>query len=176
MSTQPASYSLTSELEASGDVKVSDLQALGLGSLLSNLLGLLLPTKVSVEVKVRLDVATSDAGGTDTANLSIPPNDVTPVETGSEVYLDPSNIVPTVLDVKIGGKTAPLANALPLTDLVVQELTGTSNAFTQKTLVPLIDNFNNVLIGPVARMVGLRFGGADVYAVGAVCGQPALWG
>ncbi len=55
---------------------------------------------------MRLDVGTSHAAGTSMANLSLPPNDVTPVETGSTVYLDPNAVVPTVTEVKIGGKLA----------------------------------------------------------------------
>lgn len=174
--TQPASYSLRSELDITGDVKVDVLQSLGLGGLLTGLLGILLPTKVTLDAHVRLDIATAQAGGTSIATLSLPPNDVTPVETGSTVYLDPSNVVPTVTDVKINGKSTALSSVLSLTNLIVNELTMSSNQFVQKTLVPLVGNINNTLIGPVARMVGLRFGGADVYAAGAVCGQPSLWG
>ena len=77
---------------------------------------------------------------------------------------------------KIGGATVPLAQALPLVNAIVSELTTVGNHFFGKTMIPLINNINNALVGPVARMVGLRFGGADVYAVGAVCGQPALAG
>ncbi|RHW27834.1 hypothetical protein D0Z08_05920 [Nocardioides immobilis] len=176
--TQPASYSLSSELDVTGEIKVSVLQDLGLGSLLSGLLGgILLPnSKVSVDLHIRLAAATSAPAGTSIANLRIPPNDVTPVQTGTTVYLDPQSVVPTVTDVRIGGKTAPLGGALPLTNAIVNELTLNGNDFVEKTLVPLIDNINQTLIGPVSRMVGLRFGGADVYAVGAVCGQPSLWG
>lgn len=174
--TEPASYSLSADLEVNGDVQVSKLQSLGLLNLLLELLGVVLPTKVTVDVKVRLAVSTNDPGGTDVASLSIPPNDVTPVETGSEVYLDPRNIVPTISELKINGRTVPLSRVVPLTNAILTELTTAGNAFVGKTLVPLIDNVNNKLVGPVARMVGLRFGGADVYAVGAVCGQPSLWG
>ena len=174
--TQPASYGLRTELDISGDIKVSVLQDLGLGSVLTGLLGILLPTKVTFEAHVRLDIATGKAEGSSIATLSVPPNDVTPVETGSTVYLDASNVVPTVSDVKINSKSTALSSVLPLTNAIVNELTTSSNQFVQKTLVPLVANINNTFIGPVARMVGLRFGGADVYAVGAVCGQPALWG
>ncbi len=177
VSTDLASYKVSTDLDLSGDVKVSVLQDLGLGSLLNGLLGILLPnSKLTLSVHVRLDVGTTRPAGTTVANLSIPPNDVTPVETGSTVYLDPNAVVPTVTEVKIGGKLAALSGVLPLTNAIVAELTGSTKQFMQKTLVPLIDNFNTVLIGPVARMVGLRFGGADVYAVGAVCGRPALRG
>ncbi|MEZ0578871.1 hypothetical protein [Nocardioides sp. MH1] len=175
--TQVATYGLRTDLDISGDIKVDVLQGLGLGNLLTNLLGLLLlPNKVTFEAHVRLDIATGKAEGSTVANLAVPPNDVTPVETGSSVFLDASNVVPTVTEVKINGKTAVLSSVLPLTSLIVNELTTSSNQFVQKTLVPLVGNINNTLIGPVARMVGLRFGGADVYAVGAVCGEPNLWG
>lgn len=176
VTTQPASFALRTELEVTGEIKVSLLEDLGLGGLLDGLLGILLPNKLDVSVKVRLDVGSNEPGRTTLANLQVPPNDVTPVETGSTPYLDPRYILPTVLDVRIGGKSAAIGAATALTNAIVNELVSLEKGFAQKTLVPLIDNFNNNLIGPVARMVGLRFGGADVYAVGAVCGQPSLWG
>ncbi|WP_158283048.1 pilus assembly protein TadG-related protein [Nocardioides silvaticus] len=174
--TQPASLMLSTELEVGGEIRVSILEDLGLRGLLSGLLGILLPNKVDVSVKVRLDVGSNHPGGTSVADLRVPPNDVTPFETGSTPYLDPRYIVPTVTEVKIGGKSAALGAATALTNAIVNEIVGLEKGFAQKTLLPLIDNFNNNLIGPLARMVGLRFGGADVYAVGAVCGQPALRG
>lgn len=174
--TQPASFALRTELEVTGEIKVSILEDLGLGGLLKGLLGILLPNKTDVSVKVRLDVGSNHPGGSSLANLQVPPNDVTPVESGSTPYLDPRYIVPTITEVKIGGKSAALGAATALTNAIVNEIVSLEKGFAQKTLLPLIDNFNEKLIGPVARMVGLRFGGADVYAVGAVCGQPSLWG
>jgi hypothetical protein len=61
-----------------------------------------------------------------------------------------------------------------LTSPILSALTTGNNNFVDKTLVPLLDNLNNGYIGPVAKMIGLRFGGADVYAVGATCGWPSL--
>ncbi|WP_278259265.1 hypothetical protein [Nocardioides convexus] len=48
--------------------------------------------------------------------------------------------------------------------------------FLEKTLTPLVANINNDFIGPVARMVGLRLAGADVYGVGVTCARPRLVG
>jgi hypothetical protein len=174
--TQPASYSLRTDLEVSGDIKVSILQDLGLGGLLHGLLGILLPNKVDVQVNVRLDLGSNHPGGTSVASLHLPPNDVTPVETGTAPYLDPRYVVPTVTGVKIGGKVASIGAVTALTNPIVNELVSLEKGFAQKTILPLVDNFNNSVVGPVARMVGLRFGGADVYAVGAVCGRPSLVG
>jgi uncharacterized membrane protein len=174
--TQPASYMLRTDLQVNGEIKVSVLEDLGLSGVLRGLLGILLPTKTSIEVDVRLEVGSNHPGGSSVANLRIPPNDVTPITSGTTPYLDPRYIVPTVTAVRIGGKAAALTAVTALTSKIVNELVALDKGFAQKTLVPLLDNFNNELIGPVARMVGLRFGGADVYAVGAVCGQPSLWG
>ena len=174
--TQPASFSLRIELDVSGDIKVSILKDLGLGGLLDGLLGILLPNKVDVQVSVRLDIGSNHPGGGSVANLHLPPNDVTPVETGSAPYLDPRYVVPTVTAVKIGGKVASLGAVTALTNTIVNELVSLEKGFAQKTILPLVDNFNSKVIGPVARMVGLRFGGSDVYAVGAVCGRPSLSG
>lgn len=177
VATELASYSLTSHLTIAGQVKVTDLTAIGLTGLLTQLgIGALLPNaKIDISVELDLAVSTSSAAGTSTANLSLPPNDTTPFQTGTSVTL-PTNIVPTIDAVLIDHKVAPIAQAGPLTTLIINELISASNGFVAKTLRPLIDNINNSFVGPVARMVGLRFGGADVYAVGAVCGQPALWG
>lgn len=175
--TQPASLSLSSELQVTGDIQVSALRDIGLTELLKQLFGELNKNdKLKVDVKVRLDVANNHPGGVQTASLSIPPNDQTPVATGGTVYLDSAKVESTVTAVTIGGKTVSLTDAKPLTDAIVNELTTSGNAFVSKTLVPLIDNINNKLIGPASRMAGLRFGGADVYAAGAVCGKPELWG
>lgn len=177
VATELASYSLRSHLTITGQVKVTDLAGIGLTGLLTQLgiVSLLNNAKVDIKVEVDLAVSTSSAAGTSTANLSLPPNDVTPYQTGTSVTL-PTNIVPTISVVLIDNKVAPVAQAGPLTTLIVNELISASNGFVAKTLRPLIDNINDSFVGPVARMVGLRFGGADVYAVGAVCGQPALWG
>ena len=174
--TQPASYTLRTELEVSGDIKSSILDDLGLGALLDGLLGVLRPNKMAVEVKVRLEIGSNHPGSSSVANLRIPPNDVTPAQTGSAPYLDPRYVVPTVTEVKVGGKVVSIGAVTSLTNLIVNELVALQKGFAQQTLVPLVDNFNNQVVGPVARMVGLRFGGADVYGVGAVCGRPALAG
>ncbi|WP_183093467.1 hypothetical protein [Nocardioides stalactiti] len=177
VSTQPATYSLRTDLEIIGSVRFSVLQTLGLGNLVSGLLGFLLPSStLNLNIKVRLDVASTGGGTTSVANLRIPPNDVTPVETGSTVALDVNSIVPTVTAVSIGSSTPALGAVTALTNPIITELLVGNNAFKNKTLAPLIDHLNTDYVGPVARMVGLRFGGADVYAVGAVCGEADLWG
>lgn len=175
--TDLASYRLNLNLTVEGELKVSDLLGLGLGHLLDDVLGGLLGSKKAVEIKLALSVGTTADPGGSIANLSMPPNDKTPVETGSSIYLDPSRILPTILSVKIGGKSIDnLPLVRPLTNLVVDALTSVGNHFVGKTVAPLLDNVDRMLIGPVARMLGLRFGGADVYAVGAVCGRPNLAG
>ncbi|UMG93025.1 TadE/TadG family type IV pilus assembly protein [Nocardioides sp. TF02-7] len=175
--TELASYRLDMNLTVEGDLKVSSLLGLGLGDLLDSILGGILGNKKEIEIKLALRVGTTADPGGSIANLSLPPNDKTPVETGSSIYLDPSRILPDILSVKIGGKTiTDLPLVRPLTDLVVDALTGVGNHFVRKTVAPLLDNLDEMLIGPVARMLGLRFAGADVYAVGAVCGRPNLAG
>lgn len=170
--TQPAAYSLSADLNVNGEVKVSVLDDLGLGEFVVGSRD----RKVTIEIDARLWVGTSAAGSSSMANLTIPPNDKTPVQTGTSVVLDPATLIPTATRVKIEGWRIPTSRALRLTDPILDELTYVGNDFFGKTMIPLIDNINNVFIGPVARMVGLRFGGADVYAVGAVCGEPSLWG
>ncbi|WP_188113392.1 hypothetical protein [Nocardioides humilatus] len=174
--TLPASYSLSADLVVNGDVKILDLVGIGLTSLLLSLgLPILGNGKLAIHVEVNLTVSTAAAATTSTANLRLPPNDTTPVQTGTSVLL-PTSIVPRIDKVTIGGGLAPILSSTSLTNKIINELINANNGFVQKTLYPFIDNINNQFIGPVARMVGLRFGGADVYAVGATCAQPALWG
>jgi uncharacterized membrane protein len=176
VTTELASYSLSSNLTITGSVKITDLVGINLTNLLLSLgLPILGSGKVDIKVEVNLTVATSSSAGNSVANLSLPPNDVTPYQTGTSVYL-PTNVVPRIDAVLIGGQSASITASGPLTSLIINELIAANNGFVAKTLAPLIDNINNTFVGPVARMVGLRFGGADVYAVGAVCGQPSLWG
>ena len=85
--------------------------------------------------------------------------------------------MPTVKAVKLNGKAvANLGSVTAITNLILPELTSASKGFVQKTLTPLVNNINNDFIGPVARMIGLRFAGADVYGVGVQCARPRLVG
>jgi hypothetical protein len=178
VSSQLSSYHIDADLSVNGEVKVTDLTGLGLLNVLQDVFGILLDLKgkMTLEAEVRLSVGTTSSPHQDAANLSIPPNDVDPVRLGSSVYLDPSKVVPTIKSLKLGGKTMALDRVKPLTDKILAELVSVSNGFLSKTLTPLIDNINQEFIGPVARMIGLRFGGADVFAVGARCGDPRLVG
>ncbi|GAA3806121.1 hypothetical protein GCM10022242_06470 [Nocardioides panacisoli] len=169
-----STYTLDIDLDVNGSVKLTDLLGLGLTSVLTNLLGVILPNKIDIDVGVHFRFGTTAQPTTSTANLQLPPNDVTPVSTGTSVYLDPNSLVPSVTSATIGGKTAVLSSVTALTSPILSALTTGNNNFVDKTLLPLLDNLNNGYIGPVARMVGLRFGGADVYAVGATCASPSL--
>lgn len=178
VATALASYKLNANVTVSADVRTVDLLGLGLTSVLTNLLGniLLLGNRLSLEVAVTLSVGTQLGASTTTAGLSIPPNDVTPVTTGGAFNLDMATLTPTVTSVKIGGQSANLASVTALTNLIAHELVTAGKGFVEKTLTPLVNNINSMFIGPVARMIGLRLGGADVFAVGATCGRPRLSG
>ncbi|KRB77270.1 hypothetical protein ASE01_11070 [Nocardioides sp. Root190] len=178
VTTGLASYQLRSDVSVAADVKLTDLLGLGLTSVLTNLLGniLTLGSKISLEVEVELRVGANATAGSGRADLRIPPNDETPVSTGSSIHLDAAAIVPTVKSVKLNGKNAQLAGVTAVTNLIVQALVTTGKGFVEKTLTPLIANINQQFIGPVARMIGLRLAGADVYAVGATCARPRLVG
>ncbi|GAA3536575.1 hypothetical protein [Nocardioides daeguensis] len=176
VATQLAAYKMAANVTIAADVKVSDLLGqVGLGAL-TNLLGALLPLKATLEVKVALNVGTQSSPPATTVGLKIPPNDQTPVSTGGSMYLDPSSVVPAVTSITINGKVLALADGANIVNLVVQALLDPSKGFIDKSLTPLINNINQEFIGPVARMIGLRLAGADVYAVKARCGAPRLVG
>ncbi len=178
VATGLASYRLTTSLSVGGEVKLTDLLGLGLTSVITQLLGniLTLGNKLAVEVEVALVIGTTRAASHTPVAVSMPPNDQTPVSTGGSVHLDPASVVPTVTAVRIGGRSAPLAQVTAITSLVVDELVNAAGGFVRKSLTPLIDNINSSFVGPVARMIGLRLAGADVYGVGVTCGQPRLVG
>ena len=179
VATGLASYTLSVDLSVGGDVRLADLVGLGLTGLLTDLLGnlLTLGNKITVEVGVRLTIGTSRTPSHETAAVAIPPNDTTPVRTGGSVFLDVTGVVPTITGVKLNGKVVPvLGKVTALTDPIVDELVVATGGFVKKSLTPLVDNINQRFIGPVARMVGLRLAGADVYGVGVTCGLPRLVG
>lgn len=174
--TSLASYKLNANVSVAADVRVTDLLGFNLLGLLTDLLGLGLPSKLSLEVDVTLTIGTTKDASTSPVDVALPPNDVTPKSTGGSMLLDPASIVPTVTSVKIGGRSVELPLVKAITDLITHELVTAGQGFVGKTLTPLVNNINQQFIGPVARMVGLRLGGADVYAVGATCGRPRLVG
>lgn len=178
VATGLASYRLHADVSIAAEVRLTDLLGLGLTSVLTNLLGniLTIGNKVSLEVEVRLTVGTASNGGGGRADLEMPPNDETPVSLGSEMTLDMSSIVPTITSVKLNGKSAQLSSVTAITNPIADVLTTSGKGFVEKTLTPLVENINQQFIGPVARMIGLRFAGADVYAVGITCARPRLVG
>ncbi|WP_328828003.1 pilus assembly protein TadG-related protein [Nocardioides acrostichi] len=171
VSTDLMNYSFGSDVEVSGKVSV------GSG-----------PLKVAVDVTmtVHLQLSSSGSPSVQTADLGIPPNDVTPWQGGSPVVLS-RVIVPTITSSSMTVGGLGLSVSLPLgigaasvtsaiQTGVIDSLVSDSKGFGQKTLVPLVDNIDSMLIGPIVELLGLRLAGADVYAVNTVCGVPALRG
>ncbi len=159
-----ADYSLAADIELAGKVK----------------LGVLGNLDVSATVAIRL-AAPSGAPAT-TVALKLPPNDTTPVEVGQEPSLLRS-AVPTVsvtnLDFTVSAaglltlgisRSALTAN---ITQAILAGVVG-PDGFVEKTLRPFATNLDTMVVAPVASLLGLRVGGADVYAVRAVCNVPVL--
>lgn len=178
VSTGLASYQLTAKMSVAGDVKTDDLVDLGLDPVLTRLLGDYRRhgAKLHLEAEIELRVGAGSRSGGGRANLSIPPNDETPVRTGSSMSLDMASLVPTVTSVKLHQTSAQLSTVTEITRPLIDAFVNTQKGFVDKTLTPFVANINSRLIGPVARMVGLQFAGADVYAVGVTCAHPRLVG
>ena len=116
-----------------------------------------------------------------TANLAIPPNDTTPVSTGTgdaglggvTVVSAPTNIVATT---KVAGVTVPVAEAVvaPLLQPIATSLAAHANVDGRlDTLAASIDGY----LTPLLTLLGLNVAGADVFAIGRpVCGAPVLRG
>lgn len=136
--------------------------------------------KAAVQLEVRLRLATGgSAGAPVSVPLTIPENDTVPVRTGQQMGLLGS-VVPTVSiessAVSVLGGTLGVGDLGLLEDAVVAALTTGNNNFLDKTLRPLAANVDEELLGPATRLLGIRVGGADVFAVGATCNAPALRG
>lgn len=157
-----AEYSLTVDLEVKGTLKLELL---------------LTSVDVAVDVGVRLTMSSPAPAATSTVSLALPPNDVTPKSTGGTVNVL-SSVVPTITSSSItaAGLTLNASQITSVTTAVLDGLTNGPNAFVNKTLTPLASNLDSQLVGPVARLLGVRVGGADVFALEAVCSLPALRG
>jgi len=127
--------------------------------------------------------AVQPLGSPGTANLSVPPNDVTPVTTGSPAPFGPISIATIATNVeattKVLGADVPVTGAA--LDLVVSALASVTsqlavNAALTGPLNQLIDNVNSMLT-PLEQLLGIRLAGADVLAVGRpTCSGAALRG
>ena len=136
--------------------------------------------RAEVQLEVRLRLATGGSAGAPVAvPLTVSENDTVPVRTGQQMGLLGS-VVPTVSiessSVSVLGGTLAVGDLGLLEDAVVAALTTGNNNFLDKTLRPLAENVDEELLGPAARLLGIRVGGADVFAVGATCNAPALRG
>jgi uncharacterized membrane protein len=162
VSSTLASLTLTSQLPVTGSVKIP-------------LLGL---TAVDLNLIVDITVSNVQQPGTTPANLRVPPNDTTPISTGSPTRLNMAQVSVTIdpastakllgLDVIGNPLLAPTLNGV---------LAAVSDVFVSKTISPLVANINSLLTGPLAELLGLDVGGADVYAVGRPkCAEPKLAG
>lgn len=180
-----ASAGLTIHVPVSGSVKLAYLSALGIP------LG-----TITVALNLTVDITATVTSGTTSgrADLSLPPNDTTPVAVGgSPLRLSGVALVPSVsssgfsatvtaglLGIINAGATLSAGDASLASTLsaITTKLTSTSDtsSFASKTFVPLTANIDSGVLGPLSKGLGLRVGGADVYGVGADCATPALKG
>ncbi len=113
------------------------------------------------------------------ADLLIPPNDVTPVSTGSGgSALGGATVASVATDVeatiKATGVPVPVATVTPLLQPLAASLATHANVDgTLDSLATRIDGY----LTPLLTLLGLNSSGADVFAVGRpICGAPVLRG
>jgi uncharacterized membrane protein len=160
VSTALASLSLVSQLPVTGNISI-----LGLGL-------------VSLNLVVDITVSNVRQPVVSHADLKVPPNDTTPVSTGSPTRLDMAQ-VSVAIDPASSAKLLGLdvLNNPVLVPTLNSVLAAVSDVFVTKTITPLVANINDLLTGPLATLLGLDVGGADVYAVGRPqCAVPSLVG
>ncbi|WP_341230333.1 hypothetical protein [Nocardioides salarius] len=162
-----ASYAIDARVPLTGKVQVG----VGLAKIF-----------VDVDVVVGLSMTSGPPGPGATAALAIPPNDEVPVETGSPVQLVSSVVPRTESGGVLGGNVVVDALAFLgvstefILDGVLAALMADPNGAVQRGLRPLATKIDTSVVGPLETLLGIRVGGADVYAVEAVCNVPALRG
>jgi uncharacterized membrane protein len=165
-----ADYSVNAAVEIDGKVKI-----LGPLSVLNNL---------NIAAKVSIRLAAPTGGPAETVALRVPPNDAVPVEAGHDPQLL-RTAVPIVTIDDLAFSISPLELAglglslsvltASIRDAILAGVVG-PGGFVEKTLRPFVTNLDNMVVNPVAALLGTRVGGADVYAVKAACGVPRLAG
>jgi len=120
---------------------------------------------------------------TGTANLQIPPNDTTPVSTGSDTPLANFTIASAATNVQVesvvAGFTTVQLNSLATAALNASGGPAVTLAQAADLTVPLNQLVANVnaLMTPLRTLLGLRVAGVDVFAVGRpTCNGAALRG
>lgn len=183
VSSDLAEVGLTVAVPVTGDVEL-DLSGIpGIGDLIGGLLGGLGDslTLVNLDLIVDIQVGTiaNDPPGT-TVDLKIPPNDVTPVSTGSGTVLSGAAVTASIdgaSTITVGEHTIPLADLTDTTNQIAAALIGPTSHLMVQTVAPLVSNINGVLTGPLSDLLGLTLAGADVYAVPRPsCSVPQLVG
>lgn len=161
---------LSTGISISGSITNSGL----LGNLLGGLLGSILSVQVGGSVTVTASLPQSAA--TQTASLLVPGAYTTPVTVGSST-LNVSNWTVTVTP-SLTLKASGLLGTITLNASQIAQLTSTivSN-LTSGVVNPLLSTVDTTVISPLSTLLGLEYGGADVYAVPTPdCTTPALVG
>ena len=134
---------------------------------------------MNVDVTLRLTLGSAPPTGSTLATLSLPPHDAIPFETGSEPRLLTTVGVSLLSGGPSGGTDAELSafglSRSSISASIGSALVNDSNGLA-KSLLALASNLDSSVIGPLTKLLGIRVGGADVYAVDAVCSVPALRG
>jgi uncharacterized membrane protein len=115
------------------------------------------------------DVGTLAPAATSTVSIRIPPNSYgQPVSSGSGV------VVPQMASGNLSGH---VLGTLPLGVTGSSILTSVYSSIVTPTLNPLTTNLNSIVNGPLSKLLGTEFGGADVFAVQKPsCNEVALVG
>lgn len=166
VSSDLASVALSIQMPVSGDVSIAGIGLLGA-------IGV-----VDLNLLVDVNVTSVKPAGSTMANLRIPPNDTTGISSGSPVRLSSATVSVTIdpaSSVTLLGVPISLANPL-LASTLNGVIGAVITTFVPKTVTPLVANINDLLTGPIADLLGVDVGGADVFGIGATCAAPRLAG
>lgn len=157
-----------------------------LGNLLGGLTGLLgTVVRIDIDGDISLTASTSDPTQVETAQYRVPGNpeawgDAYPLGSG-ELGLNTTSVVaipPPTLTIKV--YTSLLGIPILKTDVSASQLlqitTNVVSAAVSTLVNPLLTTVNDALLEPLTDLLGVKLGGADVFADKPVCGNPRLVG
>ena len=160
VSSGVATYAINTSVDLAGQIRVAGV-------------------KVDVEATVSIGLAAPGPAGGSTVTLSLPPNDETPVETGTDPHtlqLAETTVDSITATESLTGLSLGLSGLLGIENAILDVMLTDANGFLNKALAPLAANVDTMLVGPLVDLLGLRIGGADMFALSASCNTPALRG
>lgn len=139
----------------------------------------LLGTGLQLDVHLRAGAAVTSADNTERVDYLVPPMQYgTAKETvNSGIGLPSATLTVESVSARLLVLGLPTVSVTLSADQLTAILSAVTSTLVTPIINPLITNVNNLLLGPVADMLGLKLGGADLYMMSRPsCTSPELRG